>query len=178
MDRTFLFVDSWGLFTLSGKSYHEGAFLGSFFRPCFRKNSNCQYMDNEHEFIFVKKIEIIGRVLVTEITWSVICVLPLQNPQISHNFYFFFFFEFFGKPRDIFQYFFWNSVMNFKVHFPVIHRGGQKLLFIRNSPKRPKVFNFKNIHSSRRFWKIFEFRPSLLLFWTIIFYFKYSHMFT
>ena len=46
-------------------------------------------MDDEHKFIFVKQssdhLHAIA-VFVTKIIWSVICVFPLQHPQISRDF--------------------------------------------------------------------------------------------
>ena len=105
-----------GLLTLSGR-------VNFLFHQCLRKNFICVDYTNTKRIIFLKnKFQINYGVSVPKITWSHICVFPLQHPRES------LFRQLLGssgKTTDIAKHYFFDIMYNMlRLCFPVLLEGG------------------------------------------------------
>ena len=135
MVPTFLFFDSWGLFTLNvsmGKKLWLGGHVGGhqsgtvnyFFRRCFRKNLNCGQCINDKQITFCV-LQIGDKLSLNHNQNNLVGFLGLPITAPSNKPWFWQFFKIFGKTRDIFPKYFlilcttWDGSF-----FPVLSRVG------------------------------------------------------
>ena len=109
------------------------------------------------------------RSIIIKIIWSEFWVFPLQHPQISRDFDSFS--NFLEKLEISFWSIFWYYVQHELVHFFQFFPGGVTINFsLETPPKRPKIFNFLNIHLIRN-W---EYEPYCKIKWLRRFRQKFS----
>ena len=135
MVPTFLFFDSWGLFTLNvsmGKKVmargprggHQSGTVNYFFRRCFRKNLNCGQCINDKQITFCV-LQIWDKLSLNHNQNNLVGFLGLPITAPSNKPWFWQFFKIFGKTRDIFLKYFsilcttWDGSF-----FPVLSRVG------------------------------------------------------
>ena len=119
--RIFFIYDSWGPFTqnkFGGKNLivrgpGEGSpkWDGQKFvsNLSSEKLSDCTWMINIYIFL-QNKIQLICKVFVAKINWSVICVFPFQHSQISRDF------DVFSNLLDKLETYFWSIFLYYVQH--------------------------------------------------------------